>query len=40
MGDKSREDMAVSVKERIASWGKAPVLVKKDLQTVSVAVRR
>ena len=31
MGDKSREDMAVSVKERIASWGKAPVLVKKDL---------
>lgn len=30
IGDKTSEAVAVSVKERIASWKKAPVLVKKD----------
>lgn len=31
MGEKSSEQTAVSVKEEIRSWGKKPVLVKKDL---------
>lgn len=31
MGDRTREDIAVSVRDRLALWGKAPVLVRRDL---------
>ena len=31
MSEKTDETMAVQVKQRLAQWGKAPVLVKKDL---------
>ena len=31
MGEKTDEAVAVMVKERLAGWGKAPVLVRKDL---------
>jgi 3-hydroxybutyryl-CoA dehydrogenase len=31
MGDKTDENVAIMVKERLTDWGKAPVLVRKDL---------
>lgn len=31
MGDKTDENVAIMVKERLTGWGKAPVLVRKDL---------
>lgn len=31
MGEKTNEEMAVSVKKLLAGWGKAPVLVRRDL---------